>query len=210
MIWWIIIPAVIVTALAYAHWEHGKVGRQLADLFAPHASANSGSVKAGTLLALPQLRFVREGRAYFVGAMSSGGPLVSGTASRPGINGPFTFANIELPFDTGQTIRIQRSDKLDRGISRTLASITLEPGPVTGDDEFDGMYQIKIGEQEFVERVLDAPLRQVLKRSTQQRLEVALAGAKISVHIDGYATSAAELDEMIDIVTQLADNCASS
>jgi hypothetical protein len=210
MIWWVIIPTGIVAALAYAYWEHEKVGRRLAALFDSLATQNSGSVQAGTLLALPQLRFAREDRAYFVGAMSSGGPLVSGTASRPGSNGPFTFANIELPFDTGQTIRIQRSDKLDRGISRSIASITLKPTPVTGDDEFDGMYQIKTGEPAFVERVLDAPLREVLKKSTQKRVEVSITGAKISVHIDGYATSAAELDEMIDIITQLADNCASS
>ena len=35
MIWWIVIPAVIVAALAYAYWEHGKQSRRLAALYTP-------------------------------------------------------------------------------------------------------------------------------------------------------------------------------
>ena len=70
MIWWIIIPAVIAAALAYAYWEHGKQGRRLTRLFAPVAKAHDGNVKAATFLALPQLRFERDGHKYFIGAMA--------------------------------------------------------------------------------------------------------------------------------------------
>jgi len=71
-------------------------------LFAPLASRYGGEVKAATVLAMPQLRFERNGRRFFIGAMASGGPLVSGSASRPGFNGPFTFAELENRVDTGQ------------------------------------------------------------------------------------------------------------
>ena len=186
------------------------MSRRLATLFAPLAAANSGDVKAATVLALPVLRFERDGRRYVVGAMASGGPLVSGTASRPGFNGPFTFANLELPFDTGQELRIQRSDKLDRGISRTIASVTNGQRPTSGDDEFDNMYLIKTRDQAFARLTLDPPLRKKLIDSPHQCLEVALNGAKISVHIHDYANSPSDLDEMIDIATRLANNCNSS
>lgn len=208
MIWWIVIPAVIAAALAYAYWEHQKQSRRLADLFTPLAALYGGEVKAATILALPQLRFERDGYRYFVGAMASGGPLVSGTASRPGFNGPFTFANLELPFDTGQELRIQRTDAVDRGLNRTIESVTASQRPLSGDDAFDNRFQIKTDDHEFARRVLDPPLRQKLLDSSQQRLEISLSGTRIRVHIDDFVKSAADLDEMIDIATTLAKNCS--
>jgi len=210
MLWWTVILSVIVAALAYAYWEHGKQSRRLADLFTAVATAHGGEVKAATVLALPQLRFERDRRRYFVGAMASGGPLVSGTASRPGFNGPFTFAHLELPFDTGQELRIQRMDNLDRSANRLLRSIAAGHRQTSGDDVFDHTFGIQSNEQAFVRRVLDPPLRRKLLDSSQQRLEVAVTGAKISVRIDDYVESAAELDEMIEIASLLADNCAVS
>ncbi len=59
-------------------------------------------------------------------------------------------------------------------------------------------------------RVLDLRLRQKLLDSRHLRLEVALNRAKISVHIDDYVKSAADLDEMIEIATLLAENCSVS
>jgi hypothetical protein len=208
MFWWTVILSGIVAALAYAYWEHGKQSRRLADLFTAIATAHGGEVKAATVLALPQLRFGRDGRRYFVGAMASGGPLVSGTASRPGFRGPFTFADLELPFDTGQELRVQRMDNLDRSANRLLRSIAAGHRQSSGDDVFDHAFGIQSNEQAFVRRVLDPALRRKLLDSSQQRLEVAVTGAKISVHIDDYVKSAAELDEMIEIAALLADNCA--
>ena len=208
MIWWSVIPAVIVAALAYAYWEHGKQGRRLTRLFAPLAASHGGEVKAATLLALPQLGFERDGRKYLVGAMASGGPNVSGTASRPGFNGPFTFADIELPFDTGHELRILRTDKLDRGVDTVVNSVAGSYRPTSGDEAFDRAFRIQANDQAFVDRVLAARLRDKLLCSRQQRLEVALTGTKISVHIDEYVKSAGDLDEMIEIATLLAENCA--
>lgn len=210
MIWWIVIPAVIVAALAYAYWEHGKQGRRLAGLFAPLAASHGGKVKAATLLALPQLGFERDGRKYVVGAMASGGPNVSGTASRPGFNGPFTFANLELPYDTGQEMRILRTDRLDRGIDAIVSAVAGGYQPTSGDENFDGAFRIQSSDQTFVHRALEAQLREKLLGSSQQRLEVALTGAKISIHVDDYVKSAGDLDEMIEIATLLADNCSRS
>ena len=207
MIWWIIIPTAIAAALAYAYWEHRKQSRRLTDLFTPLAARYGGDVKAATMLALPQLRFERDGCRYFVGAMANGGPLVSGSASRPGFNGPFTFANLELPFDTGQELRIQRTDALDRGASRLLESVAGGYRSTSGDQAFDDTFHIKSNDQAFVHRVLDSPLRQKLLDSSHQRLEVTLTGTKISVHSDDFVKSAADLEEVIEIATLLAKNC---
>ncbi len=208
MIWWILIPAVIVAALTYAYWEHRTHSRRLAGLFATLASTYGGEVKAATVLAMPQLRFERNGRQYFIGAMASGGPLVSGSASRPGFNGPFTFAELEHRSDTGQELNIQRSDSLDRAASRLVDSVSSGRKPTSGDVTFDNAFLIKSDDQAFVRRVLDARLRQKLLDCRHQRLEVALTRAKVKVHIDDYVRSAADLDEMIEIATLLAENCA--
>ncbi len=208
MIWWAIIPAVIAAALVYAYWEHRKQSRRLIEMFTPLATAYGGEVKAATVLALPQLRFERDGGRYFLGAMASAGPLVSGSASRPGFNGAFTFAELEIQLDTGQKLNIQRTDRLDRAASRLIGSVAGDHNPISGDDAFDNAFRIRSSDHAFVHRVLDPLLRRKLLDSSQQRLEVDLTGAKISVHIDDYVKSAAELDEMIEIATMLANNCS--
>lgn len=210
MIWWIVIPAVIAAALAYAYSDHRKQSRRLAEFFTPLATAYDGEAKSATMLALPQLHFEHNGRRYVVGAMASGGPLVSGTASRPGFNGPFTFANLELPLDTGQELRIQRTDAIDRGASRLVDSVANGHRSTSGDGPFDDAFRIRSSNQAFVHRVLGPPLRQKLLDSSHQRLEVSLTGTKISVHIDDFVKSAADLDEVIEIATLLADNCTVS
>lgn len=131
-------------------------------MFAPLASKYGGEVKAATVLALPQLRFERNGRRYFIGAMASGGPLVSGSSSRPGFNAPFTFTELENRFDTGQELNIQRSDSLDRGARRLVNSVSRSPRPTSGDATFDNAFLVKSGDQAFVRRVLDLRLRQKL------------------------------------------------
>ncbi|MDH3739174.1 MAG: hypothetical protein OER92_08260 [Alphaproteobacteria bacterium] len=210
MIWWIVIPAVIAAALAFAYWEHRKQSRRLVNLFAPLATAHGGTIKPATVLALPQLRFEREGIQYFIGAMANGGPRVSGSATRPGFNGPFTFANLDTGLDTGQTLNIQRTDRLDRGASRLINSVSGGYTPISGDDAFDGAFRITSDDQAFVHRILNPNLRQKLLDSHQSRLEIAIAGAKIRVHIDDYVKSAGDLDEMIEIASLVADNCTPS
>lgn len=208
MIWWSVILAVIAAALAYAFWEHRKHSRRLIDLFVPLATAYGGDIKAATVLALPQLRFEHGGRNYFLGAMGNAGSLVSGSASRPGISGPFTFVNLEIQRDSGQVLNILRTDRLDRGASRLIRSVTGASMPTTGDSAFDTAFRIRSDDPVFARRVLDPLLRQKLLGSPQQRLEVALTGSKISVHIDDYVKSAGDLDEMIEIATLLAKSCA--
>jgi hypothetical protein len=210
MIWWIVIPAIMVAALAYAYWEHRKQSRHLVDLFTPIATAYSGDIKAATVLTLPQLRFVRDGRRYFLGAMASGGTLVSGTASRPGFNGPFTFVNLEIQPETGHELNIQRTDRLDRSVNLLVSSVSSSHISTSGDSAFDNAFRIRSDDQAFIHHVLNPLLRQKLLGSTQQRLEIALSGPKISVHIDDYVKSPADLDEMIEIATLLAENCSAT
>lgn len=167
-------------------------------------------MKAATVLAMPQLRFERDGRQYFIGAMASGGPLVSGSASRPGFNGPFTFAELEHRSETGQELNIRRSDSLDRAARRLVDAASRRRKPTSGDVTFDNAFLIKSGDQAFVRRVLDPRLREKLLDCRHQRLEVALTRAKISVRIDDYVRSAADLDEIIAIVTLLPENCSLS
>ena len=206
MIWWIVISVVAAAALAHAFWEHRTQSRHLVDLFTPLAATHGGHVKVASFLALPQLRFEREGRHYFVGAMATAGTRVSGSASRPGFSGPFTFVKVDIPLDTGQHVNILRTDRLDRGLMRLINAVSSGPMSTTGDSTFDNTFRIKSPDQAFVHRVLDQALRQKLLTSPQQRLEVTLAGTKISVHIDDYVKTANDLDEMIEIATLLATN----
>ena len=142
--------------------------------------------------------------------MASGGPLVSGSASRPGSNEPFTFAEVDNWTDAGQELNILRSDSLDRTARRLVDRASNGRAPTSGDVTFDNAFLIKSGDQAFVRRVLDPRLRQKLLDCRHQRLEVALTPAKTSVHIDDYVSSAADLDEMVEIATWLADNCSQS
>ena len=208
MPWLFAIAVVVVAALLYAYIEHRTQSRRLANLFAPIALTYDGTVTNATTLALPQLRFERAGRRYLIGAMASAGPLVSGTASRPGFTGAFTFADLELQFDTGQDLRIQRADALDRGARKLMSAVGGSQQLTSGDDAFDGVFQIRSGSELFVRRVLDSRLRQKLLASPHRRLEVTLKDAKISVHVDDYVKSAADLDDMIEIAALLADNCS--
>jgi hypothetical protein len=207
LIWWIIIPAVAVAALAYAFWDHRNQSNRLVTLFTPIAEAYGGSVKPATVLALPQLRFEHEGRNYFIGAMANAGNRVSGSASRPGFTGAFSFANVEIEHDTGQDMNILRTDRLDRAAIRVIGSVSNSTLTTSGDTAFDKAFRIKSNDRAFAKHILTQELRQMLLNSPQQRLEVALKGPKISVHIDDYVKSAAQLDEMIGIVTLLAENC---
>jgi hypothetical protein len=206
VIWWIIIPAGVAAALACAFGEHRTQSRHLVDLFSPLAETHGGHLKAASFLALPQLRFERDGRRYLAGAMATAGTSVSGSASRPGFSGPFTFVNVDIPLDTGQNVNILRIDRLDRGLMRLINTISNRQTSTTGDSAFDNTFRIKSTDQTFVHRVLDQALRQKLLRSPQQRLEVTLIGAKIGVHIDDYVKTADDLDEMIEIATLLAKN----
>ena len=210
MIWWIVILATIVAALAYAYWEHRRQSRHLLGLFVELTATNGGTIKSATILALPQLYFELDGNRYFVGAMANAGSLVSGSANRPGFNGPFTFANLELEYDTDQDLNIQRTDRLDRSASRLINSVTDGYTATSGDTAFDGAFRIRSDDQAFVHRVLNAALRHKLLASPQQRLEVAVTGTKISIHIDDYAKTVEDLEEMVEIATLVAENCAAS
>ena len=192
--------------MAYAFWEHRTQSRHLVDLFTPLAATHGGHVKAASFLALPQLRFERDGRRYLAGAMATAGTRVSGSASRPGFSGPFTFIHVDIPLDTGQNMNILRTDRLDRGLMRLTNAVLNGPTITTGDSAFDNTFRIKSTDQGFVHRVLDQALRQKLLRSPQQRLEVTLIGTKIGVRIDDYVKTAKDLDEMIQIATLLAKN----
>ncbi|NNE84326.1 MAG: hypothetical protein HKN28_10180 [Alphaproteobacteria bacterium] len=200
----------VLAALAYAFWDHRKQSNRLVTLFTPIAEAYGGSVKPATLLALPQLRFDHEGRNYFIGAMANAGNRVSGSASRPGFTGAFSFANVEIERDTGQDLNILRTDRLDRAAIRVIGSVSKTSLSTSGDSAFDSAFRIKSKDQAFVNHIVSPELRQMLLNSPQQRLEVNLKGSTISVHIDDYVKSAAQLDEMIGIVTLLAKTCEAS
>lgn len=210
VIWWIVIPAVIVAALAHAFWDHRKHSRLLVGLYTPLATTYGGSVKAASFLALPQLRFARGGGRYMVGAMATAGTRVSGSASRPGFTGPFTFAHVDLPRDTGQDLNVLKTDRLDRAMLRLATAVSGGREPTSGDGAFDRAFRVTANDQGFVDRVLDPTLRQKLLDAPYQRIEVAVAGIQVRVHIDGYVKTVGDLDGMMEITTRLADNCLAS
>ncbi len=197
MDWWILIALTIAAALAYGYWEHTRQRRHLGKSFALLAAKYRGQVRPGNLLLLPQLRFERDDRRYLVAALATNG-------SDSGESGPFTFVDLELPFDTGREIHVRRGT----GGGKRLMD-TLGPGghPTTGDKEFDEAFQIETSDQVFTSALLELRVREKLLRSRARRIEVKVAGKKISVHRDGIAESTTDLEELIDIAGLLADHC---
>ena len=155
-------------------------------------------MKRASLLALPQLRFELDSRRFLVTAMA--------TSGRDG--GPFTLVDLDLPFDTGRKVRVRRRDANPAtGANRLIDAIAPGRRPATGHMEFDQAFRIECSDQAFASHVLDSRVRQKLLNSRLPRLDARVDGPKISVHIDGIAKSAADLDALIDLAVLLADHC---
>lgn len=204
MTWGLIIAAVIVAALAYGYWDHTKQSRHLAKLFAALAANYRGQVKRASLLALPQLRFERDGRRVLVGALATSGHVSAGSS---GYSGPFTFVDLELPFDSGQKLRAERATGIDHHAGRLVDAVVPGLYPKTGHEAFDDAFRIAGDDPAFAIRLFGPEVRERLLASRLPRLEVRVAGRKIGVHIDGIADSRDDLEEMIEIAAGLAENC---
>ncbi len=201
MSWWLIIAAFIAAALAYGYWDHTQQSRRLAKLFADLAAKHGGEVRRASLVALPQLRFELGARRVLVTAMAT-----SGTTGRD--SGPFMVVNLELPFDTGQKMRIERSDAdLTSGANRLIDAVTPGSRPTTGDETFDEAFRLEWSDPAFASRLLDPHLRQTLLTTPLARIDVRLEGPTISAHSDGFATSTAEIEALIDIAVLWAERC---
>ncbi len=134
MTWGLIVAAVIAAALGFAYREHGKDSRHLAKLFAALATKYRGQVKRAGFLALPQLRFESDGRPVLVGALATSG---QGAAGSSGYTGPFTFVDLDLPFDSGQKIRAEPATGLDHHAGRLVESRESGLWISTGHHRFD-------------------------------------------------------------------------
>jgi hypothetical protein len=204
MTWWLVIGAVVIAALAYGYWDHTKQSRHLARLFAVLAAENRGQVRRASLLALPQLRIERDGRAVLVGALATSGHAGAGSS---GHSGPFTFVDLELPYDSGQKLRAERATGIDHHAGRLVDAVVPGLYPKTGHAAFDDAFRIAGDDLAFAIRLFRPEVRERLLASRLPRLQVRVAGRKIGVHIDGIAKSQGELEEMIEIAASLADNC---
>jgi len=204
MIWGLIIAAVIVAALGYGYWDHSKQSRHLAGLFAALGDEYRGQVKRASFLALPQLRFERDGRRVLVGALATSGQVAAGSS---GYSGPFTFVDLELPFDSGQRIRAEPATGLDRHAGRLVEAVAPGHSPKTGHTAFDAAFRIAGGDSAFVSQLFGPKLRERLLASRLPRLQVRILGSKVGVHIDGVVGTQNDLEEMIGIAVSLAENC---
>ena len=204
LFWALAIAGFIAAALAYAYWVHRSDSRRLTALLTPFARRHDGELRPASLLYLPQLRFEQKGRRFLVMAMPNSGFGPAGGSA----HGPFTFTDLELPYDIGYQVRIQRGDpKLTSNGVRILDPFTKVSRPETGDAAFDEAFRITGTGQVFAARLLDPDLRARLLASGLPRLELRLEGTQISVHMDGIARSEAEIAELIEIAGLLADRC---
>ena len=200
MDWWLIILALIAAALAYAYWEHTGQSRNLTKIFTLLAEKHQGEVKRASPLVLPQLRFETNGRRFLVTAMATSGQVVAGTS---GYSGPFTFVDLQLPFDTGRKAQIVRASSA----GNQLLDLVLPGAQVsTGDADFDAAFRISGRDKTLASHLLDETVRQKLLNSHLPRLDIRIAGQKIVVHMDGIAQSLEELEEMIEVSVLLADH----
>lgn len=200
MDWWLIILAVVAAALVYGYWEHTKQSRDLSGFFARLAEKHQGQVTRASLLFLPQLRFESNDRRVLVTAMATSGQDSAGTSSSAG---PFTFVELQLPIDTARKIQIVRSSSVvDKLLGPIIAGVQVS----TGDAKFDAAFRIKGKDKSYAPHFLDEPVRQKLLNSQLQRLDIRVNGQKIVVHMDGYAQSLEEIEELIEISFLLADS----
>ena len=204
MHWWLVITAVIAAALAYGYWDHRRESRRLARLLAVLAATYRGDLKKASHLVLPQLRFELNGRRFLVTAMATSGQVVAGSS---GYSGPFTFVDLDLAFDCGQKIRVERSARSRRVAERLIDAVSPGQRPMTGHEDFDAAFRIPESDQVFASRLLDQRVRRRLLNASQPRLDVRVDGRRISVHMDGYPKSKVDLEELIDIAVLLADRC---
>ena len=201
MSWWLVIAALIAAALAYGYWDHSQRSRRLAKLFADLAAKHGGEVTRASLVALPQLHFEAAGRRVLVTAMATSGMPGRG-------NGPFMVVKLELPVDTEQKVRIERSDAdLTGGANRLIDAVTPGNRPTTGDETFDEAFRFEWSDPAFASRLLDASVRRTLLNAPLAHLDVRLEGPTISAHSDGIATSTAEIEALIDIAVLWDERC---
>jgi len=204
LFWALAITGFIAAALAYAYWVHRSDSRRLTALLAPFALRHDGELRPASLLYLPQLRFEQGGRCFLVMAMPSSGFGPAGGSD----HGPFTFADLDLPYDIGHEVRIQRGNpKLTSNGVRILDPFTKVSQPETGDPAFDEAFRITGSAKAFAIRLLDPELRDRLKASSLPRLELRLEGPQVSVHMDGIASTESEIAELIEIAELVADRC---
>lgn len=141
MVWWFAITLIIAAALAYGYWDHTSQSRHLAGLYSGLATKYQGKVKKANLLALPQLRFEKDGHRFLVSAMVTSGQVVAGSS---GYSGPFTFVDLYLPFDTAQMVHVERSDaNLLGSVSSLIEATTPWKRQKTGIEKFDRAFNIK-------------------------------------------------------------------
>ncbi len=198
MVWWLIIGGLIAAALAFGYWDHTRQSRRLSEIFAVLAAEHGGRVTRGGLLVLPQLRFERDGGRFLVTAMANAGATAKESA-------PFTVAEVELPFDTGAKLRVERNPDT---VERLVDAVTPGRRPTTGHDTFDEAFRIKCRDPALASRLLDARVRHELLDSKLLRLTCLVDARRISVDMDGYATAQAEIVQLIKIAALLAERCA--
>jgi hypothetical protein len=192
MDWWLAITVLAAAAVAYAYREHTRHWRRLTALFASLAEKYGGEVRPGSLLVLPQLRFEQDGGRYLVTAMANSG-------AHDGARGPYTFVDVELPWDSGQEIRVER-----RAAGRPADPSAPGTAPIEGLHAFEDVFRIRAGDAPATLRFLEAPVREKLMASRLRRLEARVEGQKVSVYMDGIAASCDELEELIDIASLFA------
>ena len=111
-------------------------------------------------------------------------------------------------FDTGQMIRIERSDAdLTSGAYRLIDAVTPGSRPTTGDRAFDEAFRLESSDPAFASRLLAPHVRRTLLNARLARIDVRLEGPMISAHSDGFATSTAEIEALIDIAVLWAERC---
>ncbi len=194
MFWWIVIALVVSAAVIYAYREDQRDSRQLAALFAGLAEKYGGQVESGGWLYFPRLRFELGGRRCLLTAMATDG-------SEGG--SPFTSMKLELPSDSGETIRIRPVSAVSKHVD---VAALFEGRLSTGDRDFDEAFHVKGSSQVVVSGLLGADVRRQLLSSRALRFEAHVEGAKIAVTMDGIARSAEDLEALIETARLLADH----
>lgn len=202
MEWWMIVSAVIAVVVVNSYKNHTRDRRKLAELLTKLAERHGGEAKQVSFFTLPELRFEGEHGHYLVTAMPNAGAQAYS-------QGPFALVDLELGFDTGQSLSANRSDQSVEQHAAMLVDTAIGRAQLTtAETDFVNTFRTLAGDFVFARRLLDEHTREVLLASKLPQLDIRVEGKKITVFSDGYPGSEAVLQEMVDIATLLAKRCA--
>lgn len=186
---WIIV-AILGLGLVVGYFVQTADSRKIRDILEKQALQRNGTVKAGSLISFPRLRFP-------YGETTIEASVLAGSS-------PVTWA--EFPIDLpGTSVKIRnRSARLSA--QKALGMMQVVP---TGDPAFDGRFFVESNDEKLAVNLLDGPLPDKLvvldETYGKYKIEVQLQQNRFQISVDTFGREEEVFAELIDIAIAFYD-----